>query len=239
MKESKNTTKDFKFKQFSVHGGQSGMPVSTDGVLLGAWSGIDGAETLLDIGTGTGLLSLMCLQRNPRLSVVAVDIEQNAYQAAKQNAEQSPWRHNIEVLHTDVLSHRFERTFSHIICNPPYFNSGEQAESKARATARHTDTLNHHDLLKRCQTLLQPNGRASFILPTFEGEQMLQFAEQSGWYISRKCIVKPSIKKAAHRLLFELSLHPIECNVSELTIHTPQGYSDEFISLTKDFYLKM
>ncbi|WP_153447710.1 tRNA1(Val) (adenine(37)-N6)-methyltransferase [Vibrio algicola] len=234
-----NKTKDFSFKQFSICGGQSGMAVSTDGVLLGAWIQLHDKHKILDIGTGTGLLALMCAQRSDKSQITAVDIDEGAVCAARYNAEQSPWHQRLKVQQTDITHADLKQQFDRIICNPPYFTSGEATQHQARAQARHTLTLSHHALLTACKTWLTCEGRASFILPKVEGLAFIGLAQSQGWYLSRLCLVHTTLKKTSYRVLFELSLSPSETQQSELTIHQDSGYSEAFIDLTKAFYLKM
>ncbi|MGR5236140.1 tRNA1(Val) (adenine(37)-N6)-methyltransferase [Vibrio alfacsensis] len=232
-------TKDFKFKQFSIEGSESGMPVSTDGIMLGAWFQSHGKVNILDIGTGTGLLALMCAQRFANASITAVDIENTAIDAARGNFAHSPWQDKLSLQHADVLNFEAPHAFQHIICNPPYFNNGEQSKQSQRATARHTNSLQHGALLKRCDELLDANGTASFVLPITEGEQFIAMALDHGWYLARLCRVQPSQKKPVHRLLFELSKQPCDTQESRLIIHSSTGYSEDFVQLTHEFYLKM
>lgn len=237
MKRKK--TKDFKFKQFAISGGFSGMPVSTDGVLLGAWTDLNTANAVLDIGTGTGLLALMCCQRSSNIAVDAIDIDRHALEAARSNFSASPWSQRITLHKGDVLQHPFDHCFDTIICNPPYFNSGEQSENSARATARHTNTLSHVSLLQRCWELLTQTGKASFVLPIVEGERFIDIALASGWHLQRQCSIKPTENKAVHRLLIQLGKQADPIQRQQLTIHAENQYSQAFVELTKDFYLKM
>lgn len=239
MNNKKMQTKGFRFKQFSVEGGQCGMPVSTDGVLLGAWANIQNSQRILDIGTGTGLLALMCAQRSPNANIFAVDIEESAAITAQSNVVNSDWQARIQVEQADILNVNFPDAFDAIICNPPYFNDGEQAKLQPRATARHTDSLNHQDLLVRCQALLTHNGKASFVLPIVEGERFIQLGENLGFYVTRQCRVQPTPSKPSNRLLIELSLISGERADQQLIIRDNLGYTEAFIALTKDFYLKM
>ncbi|MGF1697638.1 methyltransferase [Vibrio lamellibrachiae] len=239
MKSGTLNTKDFNFKQFSIYGGQSGMPVSTDGVLLGAWTRLDGIQTLLDIGTGTGLLSLMSAQRNSTLKVTAIDIDQHAIESALHNFQQSPWNDRLELIEGDILATSMESMYDAIICNPPYFNSGEQSQVNQRAKARHTDTLDHQTLLQRCFDLTTPLATASFILPLYEGKQFIELAKLLNWHAVRVCHVKTTEKKNTSRLLIELSKVARETEESELIIHADGQYSATFRALTHNFYLKM
>ncbi|PTP04878.1 tRNA (adenosine(37)-N6)-methyltransferase TrmM [Vibrio splendidus] len=242
MKDKKTETKSFNFKKFSIYGGQSGMPVSTDGVLLGAWVSLPQRSCVLDIGTGTGLLALMAAQRFEDASISAIDIDQHAIDAATVNIEQSPWQDRISLHHGSVLTTDFSQRFDAIICNPPYFNSGEQAQQSQRATARHTNSLDHLELAQRCFEITTDAATASFILPTTEGEGFIKLAQQCGWYLAKRLDVKTTDRKSAIRVLFELSKDPVceqDFHRESLTIHHDGGYSEAFITLTKDFYLKM
>jgi len=167
--------KDFTFKQFHIKASECGMPVSTDAILLGAWANIQDSCSILDIGCGTGVLSLMCAQRNAVAQITGVEIEINAFQATTTNYKNSPWKQRLHSNHIDIKhfveqSVKQKREFEAIICNPPYFNEGEEAQNKQRAMARHTNTLSHLDLLNYCSTLLKENGSAHFVLPKTEGE---------------------------------------------------------------------
>lgn len=240
MTSSTTKTKGFQFKQFSIHDGHSGMPVSTDGVLLGAWAQYRDSTHILDIGTGTGLLSLMIAQRYSDAQITSIDIDAVAIQDAELNVNSSPWHSRVSLLHSDVLTTTFSESFSGIICNPPYFNSGEQSKNQHRATARHTDTLSHDQLLDACFNLLSDEGEASFVLPKVEGEQFIDIAQQKGWHLNRICQIQSTTKKPCHRLLFTLCKQAVSLNTEHLIIHSETGgYSKDFIALTKDFYLKM
>nr|WP_216606584.1 methyltransferase [Vibrio sp. 99-70-13A1] len=235
-------TKSFNFKQFSIFGGQSGMPVSTDGVLLGAWANFADKKRIIDIGSGTGLLSLMIAQRYSLATIDAVDIDQHAIEASTMNISNSPWKDRITLHHADIVALPFKEKFDGIICNPPYFNSGEQAKNSQRATARHSHTLAHNALINHCFNITTECATANFILPTPEGEAFIELANSSGWSVSRRLEIKTTEKKSPSRLLFELVKDPNKSVITEceqLTIHSNDGYSDPFIQLTKDFYLKM
>ncbi|MDA9556804.1 tRNA (adenine(22)-N(1))-methyltransferase TrmK [Vibrio sp.] len=238
------STKGFSFKQFRIHNSEAGMPVSTDGILLGAWADLTNAHHILDIGTGTGLLALMAAQRNINAEVTAIDINQQAVEAANLNVEKSPWKQRIHVQLQDILQNTQYRIADHIICNPPYFNFGEQAQRTQRAMARHTNTLPHNQLLQACEQLLMQNGRASFVLPIYEGHQFIALAKIHNWSVSRLCSIKTTQHKEASRILIELSFNRknVTTEETELIIHNPShelGYSTEFIALTHAFYLKM
>jgi tRNA1Val (adenine37-N6)-methyltransferase len=248
----------FRFKQFSITAHDAGMAVSTDGVLLGAWSSLEKSQSILDLGTGTGLLALMAAQRNPRASITAIDIEPSAIKAAQQNIARSPWQSRITLHQQDatLLAYgepmsRQDSTaasqkmslpkdrFEHIICNPPYFETGETSQDKARATARHTDSLTQQQLARSCRQLLANGGCASFILPTFEGERFIEQLSQQGLTLSRLTKVQTTPIKPVSRLLIECQQSPEKYCEDQLVIQQNGHYSEAFTQLTRAFYLKM
>ena len=239
MKKSDTRTKSFAFKQFKVNSGRVGMPVSTDGVLLGAWSDISQSKKILDIGTGTGLLALMCAQRNHNCFIDAIEIDAQACLIAKSNFLASPWHTRICLLSGDVSTFLFKHKYDTVICNPPYFNSGETAQIKARAIARHTLTLEHEVLLKKTLNLITEDGKACFVLPEAEGRTFIKQAESLGWYLTRLCEVRPTDKKSTNRLLIQLTPYEVELTCQKIIIQKNNAYTEDFIALTKDFYLKM
>lgn len=251
--------KDFTFKQFHINAYQCGMPVSTDAILLGAWADLSKANNILDIGCGTGLLAIMCAQRNPIANITAVEIELNAFKAACENTVNSPWAQRLTVKHTSIQNFITtvppNTTFDAIICNPPYFNNGLESTNSQRAIARHTSALSHQHLIKYCDQLLKEQGTANFVLPKEEGLSFIGLLQSEGTnnnsnlVVTRFTDVKTTINKPASRVLIELTKQPQTPDISilldtklsstELIIHNGQGYSSEFIALTKAFYLKM
>ncbi|MCW8330088.1 methyltransferase [Photobacterium sp. SDRW27] len=236
--------KGFTFKQFHVDDYGCGMPVSTDGVLLGTWADLPAPGKILDIGTGSGLLALIAAQRtstseNP---VVAIEIDHRAAKAAQQNFILSPWNERLICIEQNVESwsaQQQEGCFEAIVCNPPYFNTGQQADCQARATARHTDSLTHPKLLAVIRHLLSRTGTASLILPEYEGQQLVKLAEENQLFCRRLCEVRSTEKKPVSRLLIALSRQQGERRTEQLSIHSQGEYSTLFTALTRDFYLKL
>jgi len=216
------------------------MKVGIDGVLLGVWASVENAKTILDIGTGTGLIALMLAQRS-KASILAIDIEETAVLQASENINKSPWLDSVEV--KQISLQNFAETahdrFDLIVSNPPYFVNSLKAPVQNRTTARHTDTLTHEELIENAIRLLTPNGRICLILPVLEGLQCIEFAKSKDLYCSKKVNVYPKPDIEAKRLLMEFSLQKTEMEVSELVIEIERHhYSPEFARLAKDFYLK-
>lgn len=236
--------KGFTFKQFHVDDHGCGMPVSTDGVLLGTWAGLPELGEILDIGTGSGLLALIAAQRtgHTSLPVTAVEIDQPAANAARKNFADSPWASRLHCIEHNVQTWAQAQPtgrFNAIVCNPPYFNNGQQADSQARATARHTDSLSHSDLLTVIRHLLSEDGNASLILPEYEGRQLIEQATQHKLFCRRVCEVRSTERKPVTRLLITLSPQSGDTVSEALCIHHQGAYSEAFTTLTSDFYLKL
>ncbi|MFY8273067.1 tRNA1(Val) (adenine(37)-N6)-methyltransferase [Pseudoalteromonas sp. SSDWG2] len=227
----------FQFKQFSIAQCSTAMKVSTDGIMLGAWADVSGAMRILDVGTGTGLLALMCKQRQPKAIVEAIDIEQDAYQQARDNIKHSPWP-DICVEHVDALNYQNNQSFDLIITNPPYFDDALKAKDSKRNLARHTDSLGFADLIALWQRVGSANCEMAVILPTEQAQKFTQLACLEGAYLKRLCEVKTTPSKAVSRWLMQFSWQPCDCDKQQLVIHAGADYSQQYQRLCKEFYLR-
>lgn len=235
---------DFTFKQFSIWHDKCAMKVNTDGILLGAWSQLNNATTILDIGSGTGLIALMLAQRAcTKAQIFGVEIEQAAAQQASFNASQSPWSINVQIINQDIQSFSLTHMakFDLIVSNPPYFTNALKAPTKGRELARHNDGLSFEQLLHSASLLASNNAHFSLILPCDEAQRLLTISEKFGWNLKHLCLVSTVTGKAPSRSLIELvraeSTTPKQ---TALTIRdNTNKYTDEFIQLCKDYYLSM
>ncbi len=234
----------FQFKQFKINQEGSAMKVGTDGVLLGAWADINGANSFLDIGTGTGLIAIMLAQRTTDLSNIdAVEIDNSSYQQAVNNFEDCPWSDRIEAHHASFQDFASQKTkkYDLIVSNPPYFINSLKAKDESRTQARHTDGLPFEDLIEGTKNLLNPDGKFSVILPVAEGDYFIRLARIAGFSLSKRVEVLPNPGKPAKRLLIELTLANSDTLEIQLCVENGQRhvYSPEYIELCKDYYLKM
>lgn len=229
----------FVFKQFKVDHDQCAMKVSTDGILLGAWAQLTTGQRILDIGTGTGLLALMCRQRAANTCVHAVEIDESAYLQAKQNIAASPWP-DIAIYKQSIQHFTTNSPFDVVISNPPYFNASLKGQDLARNTARHTDNLSFSELITAFKNLSHQNAFLNVILPCPEAQLFIAQAQLQELYLVRHCLVQTTATKAPSRSLMCFAYQMQECELTSLTIHSEAGqYSDDYIALCKDFYLKM
>ncbi|TKG94723.1 methyltransferase domain-containing protein [Puteibacter caeruleilacunae] len=230
----------FSFKQFSIVQEKSAMKVGIDSVLFGAWINVNNANRILDIGTGTGLLSLMLAQRSDAI-IDAVEIDEGAASEASVNVAASPWSEQIEVYQTDFVQYTLlcEHQYDLIISNPPYFENSLEAATEERTRARHSSSLSFEDLICCVEKLLTIDGRLALILPVNEAERIIAIAKKYQLHLNQLVKVKPNSRKAVNRYLMEFSRTDIDIKEEEITIYGDQksGYSAFFEQLTKSYYL--
>ncbi|GIC79637.1 tRNA1(Val) (adenine(37)-N6)-methyltransferase [Moritella sp. F3] len=245
-----NKSDGFSFKQFHVSHADCAMKVGTDGILLGGWADVNTVSPaplkVLDIGTGSGLISLMLAQRcQGNLQAIAIDIDASACEQAKRNVDNSPWSSSIAVKHVALQAlgqtdKAEPATFDLIVSNPPYFAHGQEFTDDARKTARHTGSLSHQELIDCALTLLAPNGCIALVLPYKSGCELATYCQQLG-SLNLTCLnIKTTPKKPYKRMLMRIRRGQAMLENKSLTIHEPDGsYSKDYQDITKEFYLKM
>ena len=215
------------------------MRVGTDAVLLGAWAEIKNSENILEIGTGCGIIALMLAQRNEKANITAIDIHAESVKEASRNFKESQWTDRLNVEEISFQNFKCQNKFDHIISNPPFFTASTPAPNKARHQARHTDTLSPLDFFINSKMLLEPAGLISIIIPFINSENWFKMAEQYGFFPSRITNVLSYPGKSAERILVEFSQNKKEKIENDFFIRKGKGlsYSDEYIEMTKEFYL--
>lgn len=228
----------FRFKQFTVAHDRSTMKVGTDAVLVGAWSNVENASAMLDIGTGCGIIALMLAQRTGVSAYIhAVELDAESALQAKENFIHSPWPDKLLVHHTTIQEFESAQKYDLIISNPPYFNRSLQPPDKRRGYARHTASLGFSDLLAAVDRLMSSNGRFNVILPFAEGLEFMPLAEKAGFHSTRQWKCKSKENKPWERWLMEWGRHPKPVECGEIVINGSDGHwSDDYIRMTKEFY---
>lgn len=231
----------FKFKRFTVYHDLCAMKVGTDGVLLGAWTKINGAKKALDIGTGSGLIALMLAQRNDKLHIDAIDIDHDAIEQAKENIKLSTFSNQVNAIESSLQDFKqYERQYDLIVSNPPFFIQSLKSLHKERTLARHTDSLSLEELLGISATLLTSRGKLSIIYPFDHKETLLSISKNIGLYPSRITNVYPTPASPPKRVVIEFSKTESSLIETNLIIEKERHiYSDEFTELAREFYLKM
>jgi len=232
----------FKFKEFTVFHDRCAMKVGTDGVLLGAWTDISGCNKILDVGTGTGLIAMMCAQRNRKVGINAIDIDDEAIEQAKDNIKNSPFSERISCIKASFqeLEKQTFAKYDLIVSNPPFFTQSLKSPDRERTLARHNDSLSTDELVSISSGLLTDKGKLSVIYPFEYKDTLIRLAKEYRLFVVRITNVYPTLSPIPKRVLMELSkeeLHVVENNlIIEKERHV---YSDEFIGLVKDFYWGM
>lgn len=230
----------FQFKQFTIHQDRTPMKVGTDGVLLGAWAELEHAENILDIGTGTGLIALMSAQRNSSARIDAIEIERDACMQARENVAASPWSDRIEIIQSALQDFKPEKRYDSIVCNPPFFINSTLTPDNGRTLARHCNSLPHTDLIDHAVQLLTPGGTFNVILPVNEAKELIAYAQMHQLYPRHITRVHPTPTKPPKRYLILFSTDTATATEDDLVIELSRHqYSQEYIGLTREFYLLM
>jgi tRNA1Val (adenine37-N6)-methyltransferase len=230
----------FRFKHFAIDHADSAMKVGTDGVLLGAWARVDGCHSILDIGTGTGLIALMLAQRTSNsVKIDAVEIDRAEVLIARKNMQSSPWHDRISVTSSRIQEFYPDVHYDLIISNPPFFERSLNAPDARRTESRHTASLPFEDLIVAAKRLISSKGKFSIILPFVEGSRFIEVASQY-FYLSRKWIFRARENKPPERLLLEFGLQKARLDEGELILYdNADRWSESYKNLTKDFYLHL
>lgn len=239
----------FKFKKFSIYQDQCAMKIGTDAVLLGAWANFAQASSILDIGTGTGILALMAAQRNQNASIDAIEIDNNAAKQAHNNFKNSPWSDRISIYASSIQQFNVdypEKQYDVIISNPPYFEleKNTSINEHARQIARTTAALSFNQFLDVVQKKMKPQGQLFVILPIQAGQLFIKKALKKNIHLSKKVEVIPREGKLANRLLLQFALvhdTPDTPTVQQLVLrkekHTGRNYTEAFKKMHQPFYL--
>ena len=219
------------------------MKIGTDAVLLGAWTTIEkNPFSILDIGAGTGILSLMLAQRSHAEVIDAIEIDDQAYEQCTDNFENSKWNDRLFCYHAslDEFEDEIDDTYDLIISNPPFYSENYKTENASRDLARFEDALPFEHLISSVSKLLSEDGLFSVIIPFKEEETFINLSLKSGLFPRRKLHIKGNPNSQIKRSLMEFSFTKSEIETSTLTIETSRhNYTEDYINLTKDFYLKM
>jgi tRNA1Val (adenine37-N6)-methyltransferase len=232
----------FQFKQFRIHQEKTAMKVNTDGVLLGAWVNLEGAKTALDVGAGTGLISLMMAQRS-NANITGIEIEINAAEEAAQNVKNSKWSDRVSIHHISFQDfiENAQTKFDVIVSNPPFFSNSVKNTNPHLSIARHNHMLPFQDIIEGAKKLLSENGKLSLILPWDSTSEFIEKARIKNLYLSLLTEVKPFPDKKPNRCLMEFGNEKLVLQKTEMSVfdETGKDYSEEFKILARDFYLKL
>jgi tRNA1Val (adenine37-N6)-methyltransferase len=236
----------FDFKQFRIAQDRCAMKVSTDACIQGAWLATvfrqNNPATILDIGAGTGLLSLMLAQELPDSLITAIEINEAACVQAAENIRNSPWAERVSVIQTALQDFRPQATFDAIICNPPFFHNHLESQDQDRSLARHSHTLTKEVLAESLARCLNQEGGAGILYPTTEWPAWVDIAQQQGLYVQQQLLIRPHEGKAPNRIVGIMGHHPVtDIDATELCIYEKGSrvYTAAFEGLLKLYYLHL
>jgi tRNA1Val (adenine37-N6)-methyltransferase len=235
--------KRFKFKQFQVEQDRCAMKIGTDGVLLGAWTSIEhNPYNVLDIGAGTGILSLMIAQRSNAEQIEAIEIDDDAFEQCSENFENSPWNDRLFCFHASLIEYieAVDEKFDLIICNPPFYSEDYKSKDTSRNLARFSDAMPLEHIVFAVINFLSDTGKFAIIVPYKEEQEVIEEVSLIDLHPNRILRVKGNENSIIKRSLIEFSSNTQRPEISELVIETSRhNYTEDYINLTKDFYLKM
>lgn len=238
--------KPFQFKEFTVHQDKTAMKIGTDGVLLGAWCELgEYPDTILDIGSGTGVISLILAQRSDALTIDAVEIDENAYEQTVENFERSDWADRLFCYNASFQEFAKEmqeedETYDVIVSNPPFYTDDFKTKDEARNKARFTSSLLFEELIDGVAKILSKEGLFSVIIPFKEEKGFVDLASKNLLFLNTICRVRGNKTSPIKRSLLTFSFKQEELIEEELIIEISRNiYTEGYKALTRDYYLKM
>lgn len=229
----------FNFKQFTIYQDKAAFKVGTDGVLLGAVADLNGVRRLLDIGTGTGLIAIMTAQRC-EADIVAIEPDYDSFIQCCENVSLCRWKERITVENITLQEYGDNEKFDLIITNPPFFTDSLKSPDPRRTVSRHNDSLTNAEILSNASRLLREDGRLQLILPYAEANIFITEASEYGFFCNSIMKIRPLPTSQTRRMILIMSRQRIRATERFLTIEHGKRheFTEDYISLTKDFYLK-
>ncbi len=238
-------SKLFRFKQFQIAQDRCAAKIGTDGVLLGGWVSIKShPASILDIGTGTGIIALQLAQRSNAQLIDALELDSNAYEQATENFENSPWNDRLFCYHAsfDEFVLEIEDSYDLIITNPPYYEPHQKSKDRSRDRARFEDALPFPELVQGVKKLLSSEGQFAVIVPYHRETDFIDLAASSDLIPTRITRVKGNESSPLKRSLIQFVTldHFEKLQEDELIIEKGRHkYTEAYKTIVKDFYIKM
>lgn len=231
----------FYFKKFEVKHDKCAMKIGTDGVLLGAWVDLIEKNKVLDVGVGSGLIALMIAQRANYSQVRGLELDSSAASQAKDNCCKSSYHNQLIIDNVGLKEFQSDEKFDLVVSNPPFFMNSLKTPEEQRTQARHTDTLEPELLFSKSYELLAEDGELAIIFPSQSNELIQEIANDSGFFVKRKCdVYATSHADMPKRTLWQFSKKKCTIERTKLVIEKARhDYTDGYIALTREFYLKM
>lgn len=227
--------KPFRFQKFDILQHKNVFRVGTDGVLLGALCQVENAQRILEVGTGTGLISLMLAQRNANAEITALDLNEDAVKLAQENFKNSPFSERLQVFHQDFKTFTSQKEYDFVVCNPPFF---EENNSVKDILARQQVELTFRNLIEKASKILSSEGIFSVIIPSESAPEFENLAQDFDLHLVRKINIFGIENGVLKRNVLEFSKKKSTLEILDFTIEkSPRKYSDQYLELTKEFHV--
>lgn len=228
----------FKFKQFTIYQDKCAMKVCTDACLFGAWLTLPkNTVTVLDIGAGTGLLSLMLAQKKSNLKIDAIEIDKNAYEQCKENFEASIWKDRLNTINGDIKDYSFNKKYDYIISNPPFFENEQKSINEQEIIAKHASQLTLSELIKAMVNNLTEDGQFAVLLPYYRKQEMEKLALQYNYYPITIALMQHSKAHPYFRYTAIFSREQNTPNITNIIIQEEKTYTSATVELLQPYYL--
>lgn len=235
----------FQFKEFTIHQERCAMKVCTDACLFGAWVAQKLRDynpeitSVIDIGTGTGLLSNMIAQATRDTLIDAIEIDSAAALQAAENFQSSPWSDRLRLVAGDVKNIEFQKKYDLIISNPPFFENDLKSDNARRNIALHSKTLTLQELVDVAFPLLSENGKFAVLLPFYRSKVFEQYVADAGLCLEEKVLVRQTEKHSFFRAMLLFGKQKCQTHTREICIKNQKGYSSDFSTLLESYYLNL
>lgn len=234
-------TRPFHFQTFSLNHHRSTMKVGTDAVLLGIWTELTGVKSVLDVGAGCGIISLLLASRKT-LAADAVELDRDSFEEASRNFAESPFSDRLRIFHSDFNDFvpPENKKYDLIVSNPPFFINDLQSKDPKKSLARHTQSMTYEQLVNGAVRLLNPEGKISVVLPYRESRFFLQVVQDAGFFVEKKMLIFPMLGKEPNRINLLFARQPADEQTEMFTIRDEDGkFTSQYVDLVKDFYVSV
>lgn len=230
----------FQFKKFVLQQSDQVFKFGTDAALLATWTEIENSTNILEVGTGTGVITLMMSQRNPKNTYTAIDISKYAIELANENLRNFPMESNITLIHSAIQDLEIDQKFDLVVSNPPFFENSTKSPTELKNTTRHTEVLPLKDLLFCAKNLLSDTGRIEMIYPSRYLQELKSISQEIGLFVNKVVYTRSTPNKPIKRVLVSISkVYDLQESTEMIINGEHKGYSKQVFDMLRPFLLQL